>query len=126
MIPILFAQIIFYCFCLAAAVQIFYYLFFFSRLAFYKPPTKSISQTHAISVIICARDEAANLAKNLPGSLVQEYPTTHEVIVVNDNSYDDSKYVLEEFYRQFKQLHILELKQEAKLIPGKKFPLSMD
>jgi len=28
---------------------------------------------HPISVVICARDEAANLANNLPGVLVQEY-----------------------------------------------------
>ena len=119
------AQIIFYCFCFATAVQVFYYLFFFSRLAFYRSETKNISQTHPVSVIICARDEAANLAKNLPGALVQKYSTTHEVIVVNDNSLDDGKYVLEEYQREFKQLQIVELKQEARFIPGKKFPLSI-
>ena len=106
-------------------IQSFYYLFFFIRLAAYKTRPKEAIQTHPVSVIICARDEAANLARNLPGALVQQYRTTHEVIVVNDNSFDDSKYLLEEFQRQFKQLRIVELKQEAKLIPGKKFPLSM-
>src|SRR6188508_263629 len=125
MIPAYVGQIIFYCFCAVTAVQLFYYLFFFSRLAFYKTTSKAISQTHPVSVIICARDEAANLARNLPGSLVQVYPTTHEVIVVNDNSFDDSKYLLEEFERQFRQLKIVELKQEARFIPGKKYPLSM-
>ena len=117
--------ILFIAFCVTTLIQIFYYLFFFLRLVLYKAEERASTQTHAVSVIICARDEAANLVRNLPGSLVQEYPTTHEVIVVNDNSYDDSKYVLEEFYRQFKQLHIVELKQEAKMIPGKKFPLSI-
>ncbi len=95
------------------------------RLAFYKAQPKSTSQTHPVSIIVCARDEAANLAKNLPGSLVQQYPTTHEVIVVDDNSYDDSKYVLEELQKTFKQLHVVLLTQEAKFIPGKKFPLSV-
>jgi len=118
-------EIIFIVLCSITAIQIFYYLFFFSRLAFFKNPTKNITQTHPVSVIICARDEAANLAKNLPGSLVQAYSTTHEVIVVNDNSFDDSKYLLEEFERNFKHLKIVELKQEAKMIPGKKFPLSV-
>lgn len=117
--------LVFIVFCFFTLVQIFYYLFFFLRLALYQPKSRNSFQTHPVSVIICARDEAANLAKNLPGALVQEYSTTHEVIVVNDNSYDDSKYVLEEFYRKFKQLHIVELKQEAKMIPGKKFPLSI-
>jgi glycosyltransferase involved in cell wall biosynthesis len=118
-------EIIFIVLCSITAIQIFYYLFFFSRLAFFKNPSKNITQTHPVSVIICARDEAANLAKNLPGSLVQAYSTTHEVIVVNDNSFDDSKYLLEEFERNFKHLKIVELKQEAKMIPGKKFPLSV-
>ena len=117
--------IIFILLIIVAFIQIFYYLFFFSRLAFFKPVAKTNSQTHPVSVIICARDEAANLAKNLPGSLVQVYPTTHEVIVVNDNSYDDSKYLLEQLEPQFRQLKVVELKQEAMLIPGKKFPLSM-
>ncbi len=125
MTPVSFAHIIFYCFCLATAVQVFYYLFFFSRLAFYKSQTKNISQTHPVSVIICARNEAANLAKNLPGALVQKYSTTNEVIVVNDNSIDDGKYVLEEYQKEFKQLQIVELTQEAMFIPGKKFPLSV-
>jgi cellulose synthase/poly-beta-1,6-N-acetylglucosamine synthase-like glycosyltransferase len=106
-------------------IQIFYYLFFFTRLAVFKAEAKTSSHTHPVSVIICARDEAANLAKNLPGSLVQVYATTHEVIVVNDNSFDDSKYLLEQLEPQFRQLKVVELKQEAMLIPGKKFPLSI-
>jgi glycosyltransferase involved in cell wall biosynthesis len=95
------------------------------RLAFFKSKPKAQTQTHPVSVVICARDEAANLADNLPGILVQDYPTTHEVIVVNDNSFDDSKYLLEELQKTFKQLQPIELTQEAKLIPGKKYPLAI-
>ena len=118
-------QWLFYTFCATAFIQVFYYGYFFIRLVFYKPSVKASSQTHPVSVIICARDEAANLAKNLPGSLLQVYRTTHEVIVVDDNSFDDSKYLLEEFQKSFKHLQVVELKQEAKMIPGKKFPLSI-
>ena len=32
---------------------------------------------------------------------------------------------MEELRKQFRQLHIIELTQEAKMIPGKKFPLSI-
>ncbi|MFZ4769679.1 MAG: glycosyltransferase [Ferruginibacter sp.] len=117
--------VLFVLLCIAGLVQLFYYLFFFSRLAFYKPKPKSSTQTHAVSAIICARDEAANLVLNLPGVLVQKYNTTHEVIVVNDNSYDESKYILEELKKEFKQMQVVELTQEAKMIPGKKFPLSI-
>lgn len=119
------ANIIFLCFCIITAIQLFYYLYFFSKLAFFKVKPRLKTQTHPLSVIICAKDEANNLTRFLPGALVQKYPTTHEVIVVNDNSTDESKYILEEFQRTFKHLEIIELKQKAQLIPGKKFPLSM-
>src|SRR5580698_3930627 len=124
-IPLLLYPILFYAFCFVIAVQVFYYLFFFARLAFYKTSAKGSSQEYPVSVIICARDEAHNLVKNLPGILVQEYKSTHEIIVVNDNSTDDTKFLLDEFHKSFKNLNILRLTQEAKLIPGKKFPLSM-
>ena len=117
--------VVFLVFVVITFIQVFYYLFFFSRLAFHSTKPKQISQTHPISVIICARDEAANLTKNLPGVLIQKYSTTHEVIVVNDNSLDEGKYILEEYQRSYRQLHIIELKQEAQFIPGKKFPLSV-
>jgi cellulose synthase/poly-beta-1,6-N-acetylglucosamine synthase-like glycosyltransferase len=118
-------QWLFYCFCLVALIQVLYYLIFFARLAFYESKQKNITQTHPVSVIICARDEATNLVKNLPGALVQKYSTSHEVIVVNDNSFDESKYILEAYQKTFRQLQIVELKQEARFIPGKKYPLTV-
>jgi len=117
--------VIFYAFVAITAIQLFYYGYFFSRVAFFKPKPRSQSQEHAVSVIICARDEDENLARNLPGVLVQRYGSTHEVVVVNDNSVDDSKYILQELKKTFKSLNVVELTQEAKLIAGKKYPLSV-
>lgn len=117
--------IIFICFAAATAVQIFYYAWFFRRVAFFKPRERTRSQQHPVSVIICARDEDENLARNLPGVLVQNYPTSYEVVAVNDNSVDDSKYILQELKKTFKSLNVVELTQEAKLITGKKYPLSI-
>ena len=107
------------------AIQVFYYLFFFLRLAIYKKPSKDLHMEHPVSVVICARDEAENLANNLPGVLVQNYSTTHEIVLVNDNSEDESKYLIEEFKKSFKNLNPVTLTQEAKMISGKKFPLSI-
>lgn len=107
------------------ALQVLYYLFFFLRLAIYKKPKKTVQVEHPISVVICARDEAHNLANTLPGVLVQAYSTTHEVVLVNDNSEDETKYLLDEFKKSFKNLNPVLLTQEAKMIAGKKFPLSM-
>ncbi|MBS1600291.1 MAG: glycosyltransferase [Bacteroidetes bacterium] len=118
-------EILFSAFSLVTFIQLFYYLFFFQRLAFFKPSSRAKSQEHPVSVIICARDEAGNLAANLPGSLVQTYHSTHEVIVVNHHSQDDTRYLLDEFKKTFKDLHIVNLEYEAIGIPGKKYPLSM-
>jgi glycosyltransferase involved in cell wall biosynthesis len=118
-------EIFFIVFCLITLVQLFYYGWFFRRLAWYSAPEKQTSQQHPVSVIICARDEAARLVTHLPGALVQAYPTTHEVIVVNHNSQDDTRFLLDEFKKTFKGLHIVNLEHEAIGIPGKKYPLSM-
>jgi len=123
--PINWGEVIFYSFTTVTAIQLFYYTGFFGRLAFYKPKVKSRSQNHPVSVIICARDEDENLARNLPGVLVQSYPSTYEVVAINDNSLDDSKYILQELKKTFKSLHVVELTQEAVHISGKKYPLSI-
>jgi len=124
-IPAVVWDIVFYAFCTIILIQIFYYLFFFRRLAFYKAPQKNTSVEYAVSVIVCARDEAHQLSTNLPGILVQDYKSTHEIVVVNDNSIDDTKYLLDEFKKSFKNINHILLSQEAKLITGKKFPLSI-
>lgn len=125
MLMIHWEPILFYVFIAFTAIQLFYYGYFFARVAFFKSKPRPQSQQHPVSVIICARDEDENLARNLPGVLVQQYDSSHEVVVVNDNSVDESKYILQELKRTFKSLHVVELTQEAKLIAGKKYPLSV-
>lgn len=110
---------------LVTVLQLGYHWYFFRRLAFYRKRDKEQNQTHPVSVIVCARDEADNLARNLPGVLMQQYGTTHEVVVVNHNSQDDTRFLLDEFRKTFKQLQPVNLEQEALGIPGKKYPLSI-
>jgi glycosyltransferase involved in cell wall biosynthesis len=47
------------------------------------------------------------------------------VIVVNHNSQDDTRFILEEFKKNHKELQSVNLEQEAKGIYGKKYPLSI-
>lgn len=119
------SEIILIALSVTTAVQLIYFVYFYARVAFYKKPGTETSRQHAVSVVICARDEAQNLADNLPYVLQQQYPSTCEIVAVDDNSLDDSKYVLEHLSRIFKNLRSISLKQEARLIQGKKFPLSM-
>src|SRR5580692_3081374 len=99
-------EFLFAVFCLITLIQLFYYGWFFRRLAIFVPVDREQSQQHPVSVIICARDEAAKLVTHLPGALVQTYPSTHEIIVVNHNSQDDTRFLLDEFKKTFKGLNI--------------------
>jgi cellulose synthase/poly-beta-1,6-N-acetylglucosamine synthase-like glycosyltransferase len=117
--------LLFVLFCFVTAIQLYYYWGIFSKLAFLKQKISISRKNQPVSVVICARDEAINLQNNLPAVLNQRYDFPHEVILVNDNSLDESKYILEELQKDFPLLDVIELKQEAKFIPGKKYPLSM-
>jgi len=113
-----------------ASIQLFYYLFFFARLANHIPVEEvSDNAKLPVSIIICALNEEANLKQNLPLLLEQVYLKNNkpnfEVLVVNDNSDDGTFYLLNQLQEQYAHLHVVHLTQEAKLISGKKFPLSM-
>jgi len=95
-------ELLFYLLAAVTIIQLFYYLFFFSRVAFYKTKQREKSQQHPVSVVVCARDEDENLARHLPGLLVQDYSSSYEVTVINDNSVDDTKYILQELKKTFK------------------------
>jgi glycosyltransferase involved in cell wall biosynthesis len=69
------------------------------------------------SVIISARNEARNLNKYLPSILEQDYPT-YEIIVIDDDSTDDTSKILNHFKGQYAHLHIIKI--EHKKSAGKK------
>ncbi len=104
-------------------IQMFYIWIVFSRLAFFRKKEIQVSD-EAVSVVICARNEYGNLKKNLPQILAQDHPD-FEVVVVNDNSQDDSLELLEEMARENSKLKIVNLSQELNFFTGKKFPLSL-
>ncbi|MEN9611182.1 MAG: hypothetical protein RLZZ628_1996 [Bacteroidota bacterium] len=75
-----------------------------------------------VSVIVCARNESNNLKKNLYSILNQDYKH-FELVVVNDNSTDDSNIILEQLRQQYpEKLRILTLTEKKTI--GKKGALS--
>lgn len=105
-----------------AAIQLFYYLFFYVRLAFAK--NKKLNKTQVpVSVIICAKNEAENLKNYLPLILEQDYPN-FEVVVVNDGSYDDTEFILKYLEEKYKHLRHTNIK-ENKFRKGKKLALTI-
>ncbi len=104
-------------------IQLFFYLFFFTRLAFHKT-AQFRGKYGAVSVIICARNERDNLLEFLPLYLNQDY-SKFEVIVVNDNSVDDTEDVLKAFALQFKHLKIVNVPDSDRFFGSKKFALTL-
>ena len=114
--------IIFYIFLLASLVQILYWCFLFSKLAFYRTPSESEIDDIPVSVIICARNEAKNLQKNLDRILNQNY-RSYEVVVVNDHSTDDTENILLNFHIKYPILRTLTVTDKPQG-SGKKFALA--
>lgn len=89
-------------------IEIIYQFYLFNRpFHFYqKEKNGKIEYTHqypAVSVIVYAQNDAENLVKYMPKILNQAYPE-FEVIVVNDDSTDDSKDILSVLETQYKNL----------------------
>ena len=105
-------------------VQLYYILFIFQKLAFLNPQRKSASNEIPISVIIAARNESHNLQENLRFILEQDY-SNFEVIVVNNNSTDDSYQVLSALKKGYNHLEIIEFNNPDHVRQGKKLPLTL-
>ena len=104
-------------------IQVFYWSLVFPKLLFYRPLQSDINK-FPVSVIICARNEEANLRKNLPQVLEQDYPD-FEVIVVNDASTDGTEDLLNDLQRQYSRLRSTFIRENDHVRAGKKLALTM-
>lgn len=115
----IFLLTVFSIFVLAAAIQLFYYLFFYLAVYVHKP-SGVIIKKEPVSIIICARNEAENLNNFLPAVLEQDYPE-YEVIVVNDCSEDNSYDVLGKYLMKYPHLKISTVNKDPKFTHNKRF-----
>lgn len=92
---------------IAWGVQIFYYFYFFLRIHSYRKVNEK-QTLDPVTVIICAKNEANNLLKNLPLILEQEYPE-FQVVVVNDGSNDETSDILAEMQKKYKHLYVTKI-----------------
>ncbi len=103
-------------------IQFIYWGLIFQRFAWYTKPRPSPKKAPlAVSVILCARNEATNLQNNLELILTQDYPI-FEVIVVNDDSSDETAAILAHFNQKYKHLKVIGVTQKKQM--GKKAALS--
>lgn len=118
--------IVVFLFCAFIAViliQIFFYALIFGQFSF-KKTEKSQTPSLPISVIICAKNEAKNLKKNLPFFLEQEYPI-FEIILINDSSTDKTLKVMEKFKAEHANIKIVDVKNIEAFWGNKKYALTL-
>lgn len=127
----MFNEVLIVVFLLCVTIQLGYALYFFAQL-FSLPKSQSQlpNPQQPVSVIICAKNEAANLEANLSSILAQRYSNEagnamYEVVVVNDASTDGTKAVLEGFQAKYSHLRVIHIApDERRSLPGKKYALS--
>lgn len=118
--------IVFLVFGVSALAQLLFTLLIFSRFTFHasKKNNKLSEVLPGVSIIIAARNEEDNLYQNLPAVLNQKYPE-FEVVVVNHQSIDDSKHILQAYQKQYPNLKIIDIERNHHLRNGKKLPLTV-
>ena len=104
-------------------LQVLYYVALFFKLSFHKQETPE-PQNVPISIVITAKNDAHLLIKTLPEFLNQDYPL-FEVVVVSDNSNDETSQLVLDFQNRYSNLKLVHLESSVTNIKGKKFPLSL-
>ena len=112
----LFAAIVQACFC----ILVFWQLYRHKNL----DNNDKVDDSDKVSVIICAKNEAANLLKNLPLVLAQKYGNMYEVLVVDDDSDDGSADVLAKMAAKYAHLRVINTKGLDRKLSGKKHALN--
>ncbi len=110
-------------FTLMAAIQVWYYLHYYRRVTLDNNRSRpETNEFPPLTVIICARNEAANLKCFLPSVLEQNYPS-FEVVVVNDCSEDDTYNVLGAMMKQYPHLRVSSIQKDPGFTHAKKLAM---
>ena len=122
---ILFFSVLFYVFIAIVTVQVVYYAFIFGKFAALKQKHDAPAETFPpVSVIVCAKNEAKNLKKNVPFILAQAYPN-FELVLINDNSSDHTLKVMTAFKEANENVKIVNVKPVEAFWGNKKYALTL-
>lgn len=118
-------KILLYIFIGCAGIQLLYWLIWFSKLVFHtQKPSKKVNPDEPVSVVICARNEFDNLKTLLPKLYEQNYKE-FEIIVVNDNSGDDTYDFLRVEEPLQEKLQVVNIENTPDHIQNKKYALML-
>lgn len=119
---------------LTVLVAILFLFIQFYNLAYYLPVLRfsrksrtartSDSPLPPVSIILSAHNEATHLKELLPQLLTQDYPQ-FEVIVIDDNSTDDTIDLLKRLKQEYSHLHHSFVPSSARYVSRKKLSLTL-
>jgi glycosyltransferase involved in cell wall biosynthesis len=102
--------------------QIYYNLKYF--LSATKGKKSEGDTPDGVTVIVCARNEEANLMELIPVIMEQEF-RKFQLIVVNDSSWDDTADILKALQVSYPSMHVIEINEDKQMMQGKKFALTL-
>ncbi|WP_165768236.1 glycosyltransferase [Hymenobacter amundsenii] len=106
----------------ALLVQCFYAAYYFWPFARRAPEPAAGPDDAPVSVLVCAHNEQANLARLLPLLLAQDYPAELlEIILIDDRSTDDTQ----QLARQFPRVHLVAVTHTPAGLAPKKYALTL-
>lgn len=100
------------------------YYFLFSRFSFLKISNTNLQHELPVSLIICAKNEVANLIEYLPLWQSQNY-ANFEIILINDASIDNTLEVMEAFAREDSRIKVVDVKNNEAFWASKKYALTL-
>lgn len=122
---------------LIVGIQLIYILLVYSRTAFYRQPHQSDPTLlsapsgkstdppqNGVTIIVCARNERANLIELLPLLNDQQYPA-FEVLVMDDRSTDGTQLFLENDIAELSRVRFIRLDREHEHVTPKKYALTI-
>ena len=119
-------------FSVSLVIQVYFYLIIFKKYAYFTGFTRQglsnfeIGSEPAVSIVICAKNEAEHLEQNLESIVNQNY-SNFEIVLVDDASDDDTLLIFNSFKKKYsassQPVHVLSIPKEDS--QGKKKALSL-
>lgn len=116
-------DVLLYLFIAVVCIQVIFYFLFLFQFSLVKP-TISKPKSIAVSVIVCAKNEAENLKTFLPSIIEQDYPN-FEIVLINDDSHDDTLEVMEAFALKHSNIKLVKVKNIEAFWASKKYALTL-
>ncbi len=111
-------------------MELLHYIIVYGRIIFYKSKNNNetlpnnLSENEGVSVVVVVKNNLETLQEDFVMILEQNYPL-FEVVVVNEDSEDDSEFALHLLQKCYSNLKVINLGQNANKFSDRKFSLSI-